>query len=133
MQASSIQSTRKASRGRPRHQYERPILQPIATSAMLEEKSGSAQSMTDAASASEEYVPSGESVSPDTLARHEVRLGGTVAPVEDSSPPSKKKSKLTGLQLRNILRDETWHSLGEVELLDLPVWFENQVCQFNIG
>lgn len=78
----------------------------------------------------EEFAPpSGESISPDTLARHELRAEGLVAPVVDSSPIKRKSNQLKGLQLRTISRDSTWRLIETVPLMELPVWFEKEVSE----
>jgi hypothetical protein len=72
---------------------------------------------------------SGDSISPQTLARHALVQEATVTPVVDSSPVQDKRQKLIKKQLQKINRKhDDWQLVDLIETLDVPKWFEQQVC-----
>lgn len=76
---------------------------------------------------SESPIQSGESISPNTLAKHELFQQGLVLPVLDSSPLTLKHQKPSGLKLQAIDRTHHWKLISVQETLNIPKWFESQV------
>ncbi|KAG8790885.1 hypothetical protein FRC12_010763 [Ceratobasidium sp. 428] len=75
-------------------------------------------------------TPSGESISPNTSARHELVQQEAVEPASASS--SVDPSDLRGLKLNKSSFGKEWKELAVVETLQIPTWFEQQKNDYNV-
>ncbi|KAG9122185.1 hypothetical protein FRC07_001549 [Ceratobasidium sp. 392] len=75
-------------------------------------------------------TPSGESISPNTLARHKLVQQEAVEPASASS--SVDPSDLRGLKLNKSSFGKEWKELAVVETLQIPKWFEQQKNNYNV-
>jgi hypothetical protein len=128
LQAAQILMIRKASRGRPKRVFKALQIQTPKHPDTLVATSPPSPGIDQTTLESGANPMSGGSISPDTLAHHELYQQGVVAPIPASSPISAQNAKLTGLRLRNIPRQSDWELVATEDLLDLAVWFERQVC-----